>query len=174
MSCHLFYNSALRPPGSFLLVLLLGLQSKWTRSCYPPATRLDLLVSLDSLGLLHVTVLLFSGSSTCEIYVWYFCLWDPSPSSCTLIVLRTIFETYSTLSGRYLFFLFFVDTFSWTRRTLKPAGYFCLPISSLRLGCLGRPQETILVGYFPPRSPEISPILLVLHNKKLSQVSAFI
>ena len=63
-----------------------------------------------------------------------------------------------------MFFLFFVYTFSWTRRTLKPAGYFCLPISSLRLGCLGRPQETILVGYLPPGSPEISLILLVLHN----------
>ena len=31
--------------------------------------------------------------------------------------------------------------FSVTRRTLKPAGYFCLPISSLWFGCLGRPQE---------------------------------
>ena len=67
-----------------------------------------------------------------------------------------LFLEYTPLRVDIIVFVF-VCTFSWTRRILKPAGYFCLLISSLRLGCLGRPQETILVGYFPPRSQEIFP-----------------
>ena len=36
-----------------------------------------------------------------------------------------------------------------TRRILKPAGYFCLPILSLLFGCLGRPQEKFPWAYSP-------------------------
>ena len=71
--------------------------------------------------------------------------------------LRTVNINTPLVWSEELFLCVFV-ALSPDEKILKPAGCFCLLISSLRVGCLGRPQEIIPVGifsfpgfvYFPP------------------------
>ena len=112
-------------------------------SVIPPATPPDLSVLLDLLGLLRSAALLFSGSSV-PIHKRYFLCGILLPFLCVCYYCELLKTDTPRVWSYYNCCLVL-----WTRRTLKPAGYFCLPILSLPFGCLGRPQEIIPVGNSP-------------------------